>query len=105
MLCPKCNAESAHRSHRKGLFERLASLFAYYPYRCRACHYRFMRFRYGTPKLQAGEVSSTEREIRSTRLRIKWKRKRREFLLFVSGFLLFLCFLYYITRMDTFAGN
>ena len=103
MLCPKCKTDNAHRSHRSGLIERLASLFACYPYRCRDCGYRFLRFRYKIPGVDPAEhTSATEREIRSIRVRIQWQRKRREILLYGSGILLFLIFLYYITRPDRF---
>ena len=52
--------------------EYLASLLAYHPYRCRECGQRFLQFRYAVPQ-GAGEPTSTEREIRSTRTSIKWK--------------------------------
>ena len=106
MLCPKCKTDHAHRSHRNGLIERLAALFARYPYRCRDCGHRFLRFRYKVPGVGSGEpATSAEREIRAVRVRIQWQRKRRELLLYGSGILLFLVFLYYITRPGTFTGN
>jgi hypothetical protein len=43
-------------------------------------------------------ASGAEREVRATRRSIKWRRKRRELLLYATGFALFLAFLYYITR-------
>lgn len=97
MICPKCKAPRAHRSHRKGLIEHLVGLFAIRPYRCHACEHRFLQFRYSVGVSSAGD-SSTEREIRATRSSLKWRRKRREFLLYGTCFLLFLAFLYYITR-------
>ncbi len=96
MLCPKCKTDHAHRSHRRGLLELLASLVAIYPYRCRDCGLRFLKFRYSTPSLT--QDPSTVREILSTRRSIAWKRKRMELLLYGAGMLLFLMFLYYISR-------
>jgi hypothetical protein len=98
MLCPKCKLDHAHRSHRKGLVERLAGLFGYHPYRCRECGHRFLHFRYASPPESPGRHLEAEREIRSTRLRIRWKRKMRAILLYGLSALVFLAFLYYITR-------
>jgi hypothetical protein len=104
MLCPKCKIDHAHRSHRKGL-EHLVGLIGYYPYRCRECGYRFLQFRYANLPEVPGKRSETEREIRSTRVRIRWKRKKRALLLYGFGALVFLGFLYYITRPGNFSGN
>lgn len=97
MDCPKCKSDRAHRSHRRGIVEPLLAIVAVYAYRCHACEHRFLRFRYAQGSLPAAS-SSAEREVRSTRNSIKWRRKRREFLLYGTCFLLFLAFLYYITR-------
>ena len=99
MVCPKCRADQAHRSHRRGLVEQLASLFAVYPYRCRACENRFLRFRYSAQELPPSGNPSAEREVRSTRSAIQWKRKRRELLLYGTCFLVFLAILYFIVRV------
>jgi transposase-like protein len=96
VLCPKCKTDHAHRSHRRGLFELLASLIAIYPYKCRDCNFRFRRFRYAAPEKMPH--NDTVREIRATRNALAWKRKRREILLYGTGALLFLVFLYFITR-------
>ena len=103
MVCPKCKVDHAHRSHRKGL-EHIAGWFGYYPYRCRECGNRFLHFRYAASP-DAGRQSETEREIRSTRMRTRWKRKKRELLLYSFGALLFLGFLYFITRPGALSGN
>jgi hypothetical protein len=42
MTCPKCNIDRAHRSHRKGLRERLFILGGRVPYRCHQCGERFL---------------------------------------------------------------
>ena len=99
MDCPKCHEDRAHRSHRHGLRERIASLVGYYPYRCRQCGHRFLRFRYAEPKVKSG----TEKEIRATRASLKWRHKKQEIWLYALGFLIFLAFLYYLTlpRMPT----
>jgi rubredoxin len=104
MVCPKCKVDHAHRSHRKGL-ERLAALIGYYPYRCRECGHRFLHFRYAEPPEASRRHSETEREIRTTRVRIRWQRKKRTLLFYGFGVLIFLAFLYLITRPSVFSGN
>ena len=42
-ICPNCGAPAVHRSHRKGLTERLLSLAAARVRRCHACNVRFAR--------------------------------------------------------------
>ena len=97
MICPKCKTDHAHRSHRKGLLERMAGWVAIYPHRCEGCGHRYLRFRYAKlPDL--GPANSAEREIRATRNALDRKRKRRELLLYAAGVLCFLVFLYFITR-------
>ena len=76
--------------------ELAASLIAIHPYRCRDCGHRFLQFRYAEP--EGLPQTGPEREIRSTRNSLVWKRKRREFLLYGAGMLFFLAFLYFITR-------
>jgi len=97
MLCPKCHTDRAHRAHRSGIRERVAALFSRHPYRCHECGYRFLVYRYETPP-DNGPLTPTEREIRNTRLAIKRQRSRREILLYSSALVLFLLFLYFITR-------
>jgi hypothetical protein len=100
MECPKCKLDLAHRSHRKGLWERGASVFGYFPYRCFKCNFRFLVHRYAKPGMKPGEPTSTEKEIRATRMKMKRKRKVRELTIYSFGLLIFLAFLYYITRPD-----
>jgi hypothetical protein len=95
LLCPKCKTDHAHRSHRRGLIEYGVAVAGFYPYRCQECHLRFLRFRYAPI---AEEPIGVEREIKATRGAIKAKRKRRELLLYGVAVVLFLAFLYYITR-------
>ena len=97
MQCPKCHAEHFHRSHRRGLWEHLASLAARYPYRCRDCGHRVLHARYAREAPAADRVPK-DREVVATRGAIQWRRRRREFLLYTGGFLLFVAFLYFITR-------
>jgi len=77
--------------------ERLAGLVGFRAYRCHGCQRRFLRFRYAVEKPTPG-VTPVEREVQVRRRSIRWKRKRREILLYVLGLLLFLAFLYFITR-------
>jgi len=95
--CPKCKTDHFHRSHRRGLWEHLASMAARYPYRCQDCGYRALQSRYAAEDAAAGQVPK-DREVKATRGAIQWRRRRREFLLYTGGFLLFLAFLYFITR-------
>ena len=96
MLCPKCSTDRAHRAHRRGLKDHLISLFGSYPYRCHECGHRFFRLyrRTGDPD----HPSSHAREVREARLTQSAKRKRRELLLYGVALLVFLAFLYYISR-------
>jgi len=98
MWCPKCNTDHAHRSHRKGLKEHLASLLAYYPYRCRECKHRFLLSRNTEPPTPPSEHRSTEREIRATRHARDWQRKKRHMTIYGVALVLFLLFLYLVTR-------
>ena len=97
MLCPKCKTDHFHRSHRRGPLEYLASLVAKYPYRCRDCGYRALWSRYAVEEAAAGQVPK-DREVKATRGAVEWKRRRRELLLYAGGFLLFVAFLYFLTR-------
>lgn len=45
--CPKCGSEEVLRAHRKTGWERLASVFGFYPYTCRGCRLHFLRHRKG----------------------------------------------------------
>jgi hypothetical protein len=96
MLCPQCKTDNAHRSHRRGLLELLASLVAIYPYRCRDCGIRFLKLRYAASG--QSEDPSAVRRVLSVRKSKVWKRKRLELFLYGAGMLLFLMFLYYISR-------
>jgi hypothetical protein len=77
--------------------ELVAGWVAIYPYRCKGCGHRYLRFRYAELP-DPGPGNSSEREIRSTRNALAWKRKRREIFLYGAGVLCFLAFLYLITR-------
>lgn len=56
-----------------------------------------MQSRYKTEEAAADQVPK-DREVTATRGAIQWRRRRREFLLYTGGFLLFVAFLYFITR-------
>jgi len=97
VICPSCKADRAHRSHRRGVKERLSVLFSYNPYRCHECGYRFLLYRYAE-QLPPKPLTATERQIISLRQTIRKKRSRRELLLYTSALMLFLLILYFITR-------
>jgi CheY-like chemotaxis protein len=42
--CPACGSDSTRRSHRRNLWERSLSFVGIYPFRCKACDYRFFIF-------------------------------------------------------------
>ena len=98
MLCPKCKTNHAARSHRRGPVEYVVSVVGYYPYSCQDCHLRFRRLRNAQVEDPAAGHPSVEREIKATRNAMKARRKRRELLLYGTAIVLFLTFLYYITR-------
>ncbi len=100
MLCPQCKAESARRSPRHGAFERLASIVRYYPYRCPKCKHRFLHSRSADIEAPSLEHKSTEREIRATQNVKTWRRKRRDLFIYGTALLIFIVFLYFITREE-----
>lgn len=104
MLCPKCKTESAHRSHRAGLKEHLLSIAGYHPYRCRDCSHRFLWLRYSSPEPATRATRGVEREMAATQGALRWKRKRRTILFYVSALILFGIILYSLTREPS-TGN
>ena len=98
MLCPKCKTDRAHRSHRAGLKEHLASIAGYHPYRCRDCSHRFLSLRDPPPAPASPATRSVEREIAATQGAARRKRKRRDILLYTSALILFGVILYFLTR-------
>jgi DNA-directed RNA polymerase subunit RPC12/RpoP len=72
-------------------------MFSRFPYRCHNCGHRYLVYRFEERPSDV-PLSSTEREIQRTRLTLRRKRGRRIFLLYGSALLVFLVFLYYITR-------
>jgi hypothetical protein len=98
MMCPKCKTDSAHRSHRTGLRERLSSIMGYYPYRCRQCKHRFLGLRHSLPEPASPATRSVEREISHTQGVLRWKRKRRNLMLYGTALILFGVILYFLTR-------
>jgi hypothetical protein len=46
--CPRCESGMVHRSHRRGMLERvICAMLPIGPYRCGECDYRYFRFRSG----------------------------------------------------------
>jgi len=85
--CPKCRSDATKRAHRQGLRERLLSLFFVYPYRCRKCGHRFVRFRNpgGSPSTSSNKTNPAQ-------------KRRRELLLYGLGIVLFLALLSFLVR-------
>jgi hypothetical protein len=99
VLCPKCKTEHAHRAHRKGLAEHVAGIVGRYPYRCTGCGHRFVGFSYNPLAATIKELTPTEKEIKVTRSAARRKRTLREMVVFSLALVLFLAFLYFITRV------
>jgi hypothetical protein len=78
--------------------EHLAAVIGVYPYRCRKCDVRFLRHSKAVSETAAASGSSAEREIKKTRRAMALKRKQREVVLYGTAIILFLLFLYYMTR-------
>jgi hypothetical protein len=97
-LCPKCKTESADRSHRRSLFDRLAHAAGFSPYRCKECNLRFLRFRFSPPPEIPAAERGTVREIRSTRRQLQFARIKQQIYLYTLAGLIFLTFLYFIAR-------
>ena len=98
MQCPKCQSDSAHRSHRVGLKEHLASIVGYHPYRCRKCKHRFLNLRYLAAVPISADVQNVEREISRTQSSFRWRRKKRDLILYGSALVVFGVILYFLTR-------
>jgi transposase-like protein len=62
-LCPRCASAAVRRSHRRGV-ERLLSLLAIYPFRCKSCHSRFWRLAVGIRGSDTARLSHTPRATR-----------------------------------------
>jgi outer membrane protein OmpA-like peptidoglycan-associated protein len=46
-ICPKCGGQELRRTHRQGAWERFLSVWGYYPYSCKSCRHRFLRYNAG----------------------------------------------------------
>ena len=88
-LCPKCQSARVYRSHRRGRWEGLQSRLGYYPFRCRACDYRF------TAKSETAKnagVKDPRPDLRKRRVR-RLIRAAMICAICVAAFLLFLHYL------------
>jgi hypothetical protein len=104
MQCTKCQTDSAHRSHRVGLRERVASLAGYYPYRCPKCGTRFQALRNKEAEAAAPATRTLEREISTTQGARRRKAWRRGLVLYGLALILFGVLLYYLTREPSMGG-
>jgi hypothetical protein len=71
------------------------ALFATCPYRCHGCNYRFVRAKHAGDTAPSTR-SAAERQVRATRTKLRWRRKKQELMLYGVGILLFVAFLYYL---------
>jgi len=97
-LCPKCKTETAKRVHREGILDRLAHMAGFSPYQCGECELRFKVFRFSPepeiPKADRG----TAREIKKTRRQLQLARIKQEIYLYTFAGLVFLAFLYFLSK-------
>jgi hypothetical protein len=95
MICPKCEKNRAHRSHRS-LQDWAVSWLSLKPYRCRECSHRFYAFREGaeSSKLRTPE----EQRVIKLRRSIRWRRSRAELILYGISSLIFVAILYYMIQ-------
>lgn len=98
MICPKCNEDRLHRSHRRGLWEHLLSWFMKYPYRCQNCGTRIILRPDEMESPNSSSRSSVEMEIKKTWAKAEWKRRRTQMAVYASGLLFFAIFLYFILQ-------
>jgi hypothetical protein len=97
-LCPKCQSARVYRSHRRGRWEGLQSWLGYYPFRCRACDYRF------TAKSKTAKnagVKDPRPDLRKRQVR----RMVRHILVAGICVMLFLLFLYYLAQPGRLGGD
>lgn len=67
-VCTACGSTSVRRSRRR-LLDQFATLFGYYPYRCRECNARFILKPPPRPRTQHKSSRSESRARRRTALR------------------------------------
>ncbi len=79
--------------------DRLYRLFQMIPYRCRTCKRRFYSFRGGEQSTRMR--THEERKIMQLRRRLKWKRTKRELIVYGFAALLVALVIYFITRPTT----
>ncbi len=92
MTCPHCGEQTARRSHRSGVRDQMMRIFAMIPYRCRKCSMRFYAYRAGekSARLRTPE----ERRIMELRRRLKWRRSKRELVVYALAALILVAFIY-----------
>ena len=78
-------------------------MFGCYPYRCHECEHRFLQWRTTAvepedKRAPAGKRAGAARSARAARSHVAATQRRREMLLYGLALLVFLAFLYYITR-------
>jgi hypothetical protein len=84
--CPRCQSSRIHRSHRRASLERLLHALGAEIRRCHECRFRHASF--ATFSLPLSEPENTA-------------RRRTEFLVMASGFLVCLLFVWWIIRRFT----
>ena len=99
VTCPKCSEPAAHRSHRRGLKDRVWGWFSMIPYRCKKCHIRYYAY-------LAGEKSdrmrtTEERRIMKIRRALKWKHSKRNLAVYALGLIAFAIAAYLFTQQTT----
>jgi len=93
-ICPRCDSTHIRRSRRTGPVKRFCQFFGFYPYRCHECLSRFF-LKTSSDLLERSRSGSRKRPEERKRA---FQRTRREVLVWGSGILGFLAFLYYVIR-------
>jgi hypothetical protein len=96
MTCPSCMENLAHRSHRSGFRDWIASLSQRSPYRCHGCSGRFYVYRHGetSPKLRSRE----ERAVMKLARTYRWRKWKRESLAYGATLLVLVTILYFLLQ-------
>jgi type II secretory ATPase GspE/PulE/Tfp pilus assembly ATPase PilB-like protein len=96
MICPRCKEDRAHRTERMGAVDNAANWIFLKPYSCRGCRHRFYARRPDF-NLLALRMEMGERIAKANTNR-KWKRKKREMLIYGCAGLVVVAMIYMLAQ-------